>query len=157
MTVTHRKRQYQPDEIVGWYPEQRSEISNTYYVAAINEPGLQFECDSCSCDLTHSIRIKCADSACEAGDGIDICPACFCSGKEFGNHKRNHPYRVIVSYMEYFVPTDMLMWQGIALVPYIRRRLGSGRVCIISLGNVLISLERQGTLIDRGRVAAGDR
>lgn len=78
MTVSSRKREHQPDEI-----------------QTVNEPGLQIQCDACLCDLTHSIRIKCADSACEAGDGVDICPACFCAGKEFGKHKRSHAYRVI--------------------------------------------------------------
>ncbi|KAF7310540.1 Transcriptional adapter 2 [Mycena chlorophos] len=63
---------------------------------AVNEPGVQFECDSCGCDLTHTIRIKCADPACQSSDGgVDICPPCFCAGKEFGNHLRGHAYRVI--------------------------------------------------------------
>jgi transcriptional adapter 2-alpha len=78
MTVTHRKRNTQPDEI-----------------QTINEPGLQIECDSCMCDLTHSVRIKCAEPVCLPGDGIDICPKCFCEGKEFGQHKRWHAYRVV--------------------------------------------------------------
>lgn len=64
--------------------------------AAVNEPGLQIQCDSCNCDLTHSIRIKCADPVCEPGDGVDICPSCFCAGKEFAKHKKNHAYRVVV-------------------------------------------------------------
>lgn len=66
-------------------------------LVAVNEPGLQIQCDSCMCDLTHSIRIKCADPICEPGDGVDICPGCFCVGKEFAKHKRGHAYRVIVS------------------------------------------------------------
>ncbi|KAF8840854.1 hypothetical protein BDN67DRAFT_967897 [Paxillus ammoniavirescens] len=78
MTVSHRKREHQPDEI-----------------QTVNEPGLQIQCDSCMCDLTHSVRIKCADPVCESGDGVDICPACFCAGKEFAKHKRGHAYRVI--------------------------------------------------------------
>ncbi|KAI6010512.1 hypothetical protein EDC04DRAFT_2905864 [Pisolithus marmoratus] len=78
MTVSSRKREHQPDEI-----------------QPVNEPGLQIQCDACLCDLTHSIRIKCADPVCEPGDGVDICPACFCAGKEFGTHKRSHAYRVI--------------------------------------------------------------
>ncbi|KIK41266.1 hypothetical protein CY34DRAFT_806302 [Suillus luteus UH-Slu-Lm8-n1] len=78
MTVSHRKRQHQPDEI-----------------QTVNEPGLQIQCDCCQCDLTHSARIKCADPACEPGDGVDICPACFCAGKEFAKHKAGHAYRVI--------------------------------------------------------------
>lgn len=34
---------------------------------------------------------------CEAEDGIDICPMCFCAGKEFKQHRRGHSYRVVVS------------------------------------------------------------
>ncbi|EMD33782.1 hypothetical protein CERSUDRAFT_142113 [Gelatoporia subvermispora B] len=103
MTVTHRKRQHQPDEI------------------QINEPGLQFHCDSCSCDLTHSIRIKCADPICEAGDGLDVCPACFCAGKEFGNHKRWHPYRVVELHSypifteDWGADEELLLLEGISL------------------------------------------
>ncbi|KAJ7905241.1 hypothetical protein B0H14DRAFT_2659510 [Mycena olivaceomarginata] len=78
MTVTHRKPPLQPDEIT-----------------PVNEPGVQFECDACACDLTHTIRIKCADPACQSEDGVDICPPCFCAGKEFRNHLRSHAYRVI--------------------------------------------------------------
>ncbi|KIM45413.1 hypothetical protein M413DRAFT_339857 [Hebeloma cylindrosporum] len=79
MTVTQRKPQHSvPDEI-----------------QTLNEPGVQYQCDSCACDLTHNIRIKCADPLCTLGEGVDICPACFCAGKEFGNHLRGHAYRVI--------------------------------------------------------------
>lgn len=65
-------------------------------LTAVNEPGVQYQCDACACDLTHTIRIKCADPICEPDDGVDICPSCFCAGKEFGRHKRGHAYRVIV-------------------------------------------------------------
>ncbi|KNZ82209.1 Transcriptional adapter 2 [Termitomyces sp. J132] len=78
MTVTQRKPQHLPDEI-----------------QTVNEPGVQYQCDSCKCDLTHTIRIKCADPVCQPEDGVDICPSCFCAGKEFGRHKRGHAYRVI--------------------------------------------------------------
>ncbi|KAF9267903.1 hypothetical protein L218DRAFT_894146 [Marasmius fiardii PR-910] len=78
MTITQRKHQNKTDDI-----------------PIVNEPGDLYQCDSCSCDLTHTIRIKCADPVCEPGDGVDICPSCFCAGKEFGNHKRGHAYRVI--------------------------------------------------------------
>lgn len=54
-----------------------------------------FTCDSCNRNLTHTVRIKCADPECMSDDGVDLCPACFCAGKEFKNHKRWHPYRVI--------------------------------------------------------------
>lgn len=98
MTVTHRKRQVQPAE------EIQSTLTNCpidttitlQSLLALNEPGLQIECDSCRRDLTHSVRIKCADPVCEVGDGVDLCPSCFCSGKEFGRHKRGHEYRVVV-------------------------------------------------------------
>ncbi|KAF9444781.1 SWIRM-domain-containing protein [Macrolepiota fuliginosa MF-IS2] len=79
MTVTQRRPQHLPDE-----------------VQTVNEPGVQYECDACACDLTHTVRIKCADPECVADDeGVDICPPCFCAGKEFKKHKRWHPYRVI--------------------------------------------------------------
>ncbi|KAF9527371.1 hypothetical protein CPB83DRAFT_856436 [Crepidotus variabilis] len=78
MTVTQRKPQHLPDEI-----------------QTLNEPGVQYECDVCKCDLTHSVRIKCADPVCTPGEGVDLCPGCFCAGKEFENHLRGHPYRVI--------------------------------------------------------------
>jgi hypothetical protein len=75
----------------------RSYVTPLRIPAAIIEPGVQTECDGCLVDLTHSIRIKCADPACAVGDGVDLCPNCFCSGKEFGKHKRGHAYRVEVS------------------------------------------------------------
>ncbi|KAF8160648.1 hypothetical protein B0H34DRAFT_697534 [Crassisporium funariophilum] len=79
MTVTQRKPQHHlPDEI-----------------QTLNEPGVQYQCDSCGSDLTHTIRIKCADPVCMPDDGVDICPGCFCAGKEFGKHQRGHAYRVI--------------------------------------------------------------
>ncbi|KAI0663373.1 hypothetical protein C8Q70DRAFT_1111417 [Cubamyces menziesii] len=104
MTVTHRKRAYQPEEI-----------------QTVSEPGLQIECDGCACDLTHSIRIKCADPACEVGDGVDICPACFCSGKEFGTHKRGHAYRVVelhsypIFVEDWGADEELLLLEGITL------------------------------------------
>ncbi|KAJ7715942.1 hypothetical protein DFH07DRAFT_862497 [Mycena maculata] len=103
MTVTHRKPPLQPDEI-----------------ATVNEPGVQFECDSCACDLTHTIRIKCADAACQSEDGVDICPPCFCAGKEFGNHLRNHAYRVIefnsypIFSEDWGADEELLLLKGIA-------------------------------------------
>ncbi|KAI0798513.1 hypothetical protein BC629DRAFT_1592096 [Irpex lacteus] len=104
MTVTHRTRQHQPEEI-----------------QTVNEPGLQIQCDGCACDLTHSIRIKCADPICEPGDGVDICPACFCAGKEFGKHKRDHPYRVVELHSypifteDWGADEELLLLEGISL------------------------------------------
>ncbi|EJD02636.1 uncharacterized protein FOMMEDRAFT_28357 [Fomitiporia mediterranea MF3/22] len=104
MTVTQRKRVQVPDEI-----------------QAVSEPGLQIHCDSCSRDLTHSIRIKCADPVCEADDGIDICPSCFCAGKEFKSHKRGHAYRVVELHSypifaeDWGADEELLLIEGIAL------------------------------------------
>ncbi|KAJ7940899.1 hypothetical protein B0H13DRAFT_1940566 [Mycena leptocephala] len=103
MTVTHRKPPLQPDEIT-----------------TVNEPGVQFECDSCACDLTHTIRIKCADPACQSEDGVDICPPCFCAGKEFGNHLRGHAYRVIefnsypIFSADWGADEELLLLKGVA-------------------------------------------
>ncbi|KAF5369420.1 hypothetical protein D9758_002539 [Tetrapyrgos nigripes] len=103
MTVTQRKPQHKTDD-----------------VPIVNEPGDLYQCDSCACDLTHTIRIKCADPVCEVGDGVDICPQCFCSGKEFGKHKRGHDYRVITinSYPifteDWGADEELLLVKGIA-------------------------------------------
>ncbi|KAL1742200.1 hypothetical protein HDZ31DRAFT_43748 [Schizophyllum fasciatum] len=67
----------------------------TFPWLAVNEPGDQIHCDACGCDLTHSIRFKCAAPECQTEEGVDICPPCFCAGKEFAAHKRTHAYRVI--------------------------------------------------------------
>ena len=66
------------------------------YVARDDEHGCA---DISKVDLTHSIRVKCADPACEPGDGVDICPSCFCRGTEFGKHKNSHSYRIVVRYI----------------------------------------------------------
>ncbi|KAF9651447.1 SWIRM-domain-containing protein [Thelephora ganbajun] len=105
MTITHRKRQPQP-------PEE---------IQTVTEPGLQIECDSCRRDLTHSVRIKCADPICEPGDGVDICPSCFCSGREFSRHKRDHAYRVVELHSDPILTEDwgadeeLLLLEGVSL------------------------------------------
>ncbi|KAI0319010.1 hypothetical protein OF83DRAFT_871355 [Amylostereum chailletii] len=104
MTVTHRKRQHQPEEI-----------------STINEPGYQIDCDGCLCNLTHSIRIKCADPVCQPDDGVDLCPSCFCSGKEFREHKRHHAYRVVELHSypifseDWGADEELLLIEGISL------------------------------------------
>lgn len=107
MTISHRKRAYQPDEI-----------------QTVNEPGLQIECDGCMCDLTHSIRIKCADPVCEEAGDVDICPACLCAGKEFKQHRRNHVYRVIELHSypifeeTWGADEELLLIEGISLMGF---------------------------------------
>lgn len=101
MTATQRKAQHIPDEVQSnchaFHTSNRRLLPSRPWVA-VNEPGVQYECDVCACDLTHTVRIKCADPECADDEGVDICPPCFCSGKEFKKHKRWHSYRVIVSY-----------------------------------------------------------
>lgn len=46
--------------------------------------------DSCSADITSTVRIRCA--VCE---DLDLCVSCFCSGFENSSHKPYHSYRVI--------------------------------------------------------------
>jgi transcriptional adapter 2-alpha len=107
MTISQRKRPYQPDEI-----------------QTVNEPGLQIECDACDCDLTHSIRIKCADPICEEAGDVDICPGCFCAGKEFKQHKRTHVYRVIELHSypifeeSWGADEELLLLEGISLMGF---------------------------------------
>ncbi|KAG9006783.1 Transcriptional adapter ada2 [Tulasnella sp. JGI-2019a] len=78
MTVTNRKPVPTPDTIQ----------------AVDLEPGLLVECDSCNANITHSVHIRCAAEECRITN-IDLCPVCFCKGKEVGKHKATHPYRVI--------------------------------------------------------------
>lgn len=44
-------------------------------------------------DITHTVRIKCAMKQCEE---VDLCPSCFCEGKEGLQHKAWHDYMVVV-------------------------------------------------------------
>ncbi|KAF8312851.1 hypothetical protein DL93DRAFT_2125980 [Clavulina sp. PMI_390] len=63
----------------------------------VTEPGISYECDTCDQDITHTIRIKCAAPGCEE---IDLCVSCFCQGKEVGDHKAWHEYRVVEQYSQ---------------------------------------------------------
>ncbi|ORX33626.1 hypothetical protein BD324DRAFT_653928 [Kockovaella imperatae] len=56
------------------------------------EPGIKATCDGCGVDVTQTVRIKCAAKGCE---DVDICPNCFCEGKEFNPHKPWHEYKVV--------------------------------------------------------------
>ncbi|KAG8746648.1 Transcriptional adapter ada2 [Ceratobasidium sp. 414] len=49
-------------------------------------------CDACNVDLTKNVRIKCAAPGCEE---LDLCPTCFCAGKEPDRHQAWHDYRVV--------------------------------------------------------------
>ncbi|WWC87792.1 uncharacterized protein L201_002684 [Kwoniella dendrophila CBS 6074] len=58
----------------------------------VTEPGIKYTCDFCSVDVTHTVRIKCAMKECEE---VDLCPSCFCEGKEGLRHKAWHDYKVV--------------------------------------------------------------
>ncbi|KAB5591258.1 Transcriptional adapter 2 [Ceratobasidium theobromae] len=54
--------------------------------------GETITCDACNVDLMRNVRIKCAAVGCEE---LDLCPTCFCAGKEPEKHKAWHDYRVV--------------------------------------------------------------
>ncbi|KAL8382057.1 hypothetical protein RB595_006034 [Gaeumannomyces hyphopodioides] len=57
------------------------------------EGGVKYHCDKCSVDITSTVRIRCAHSAC---NDYDLCVKCFADGESSGNHQpATHPYRVI--------------------------------------------------------------
>lgn len=57
------------------------------------EGGVKYVCDVCSADITSTVRIRCAHSACNE---YDLCVQCFASGASSGSHQpATHPYRVI--------------------------------------------------------------
>ncbi|KAL1862012.1 Transcriptional adapter ada2 [Paecilomyces lecythidis] len=57
------------------------------------EGGTKYHCDVCSVDVTSTVRISCAHSACPE---YDLCVPCFSEGKNSKNHDpRTHPYQVI--------------------------------------------------------------
>ncbi|KAG7287389.1 hypothetical protein NEMBOFW57_006900 [Staphylotrichum longicolle] len=57
------------------------------------EGGVKYVCDVCSADITSTVRIRCAHSACNE---YDLCVQCFASGAASNAHQpATHPYRVI--------------------------------------------------------------
>ncbi|KAI0197997.1 hypothetical protein F4808DRAFT_270586 [Astrocystis sublimbata] len=57
------------------------------------EGGVKYVCDVCSADITSTVRIRCAHSACNE---YDLCVQCFANGASSGSHQpATHPYRVI--------------------------------------------------------------
>lgn len=78
-----------------------------------SKSGIQYTCDACSADISHTVRIRCAHlnpsaSSSPGGknrdgggptlvcDNFDLCGRCFCEGREVGRHKKWHDYRVVV-------------------------------------------------------------
>ncbi|TKX23501.1 putative AFG1-like ATPase-1 [Elsinoe australis] len=57
------------------------------------EGGIKYICDICSADITATVRIRCADDAC---NDYDLCVPCFGEGKASGKHDpATHAYQVI--------------------------------------------------------------
>ncbi|TGO81460.1 hypothetical protein BPOR_1145g00020 [Botrytis porri] len=57
------------------------------------EGGVKYVCDMCSADVTNTVRIRCAHSACNE---YDLCVQCFSDGKSSSQHQpATHPFRVI--------------------------------------------------------------
>ncbi|KAI9750239.1 MAG: hypothetical protein M4579_006558 [Chaenotheca gracillima] len=57
------------------------------------EGGVKFVCDSCSADITSTVRIRCAHPVCHE---YDLCVPCFANGEATHNHDPpTHPYSVI--------------------------------------------------------------
>lgn len=57
------------------------------------EGGVKYVCDVCSADITSTVRIRCAHSACNE---YDLCVQCFAQGASSNAHQpATHPYRVI--------------------------------------------------------------
>lgn len=57
------------------------------------EGGVKYVCDSCSADITSTVRIRCAHPDCKE---YDLCVQCFSSGASSGSHQpATHAYKVI--------------------------------------------------------------
>ncbi|GAB0133081.1 hypothetical protein EsDP_00001497 [Epichloe bromicola] len=57
------------------------------------EGGVKYVCDVCSSDITSTVRIRCADSACS---DFDLCVSCFAKGESRNAHDpATHEFRVI--------------------------------------------------------------
>lgn len=55
--------------------------------------GTKYHCDVCSIDITSTVRISCANSACR---DYDLCVPCFARGEHSKNHDpRTHEYHVV--------------------------------------------------------------
>ncbi|OZJ03255.1 hypothetical protein BZG36_03518 [Bifiguratus adelaidae] len=76
MTVTHKKKA----------------VTSSATTADDTKEPPKYHCDSCSNDVTNTVRVRCADPSCP---DFDLCVRCFTSGKEPMKHKRWHDYRVM--------------------------------------------------------------
>lgn len=75
-------------------PQFYYKFNRTHLYKILVVDGETITCDACNVDLMRNVRIKCAAVGCEE---LDLCPTCFCAGKEPEKHKAWHDYRVVVS------------------------------------------------------------
>lgn len=78
MTVTIKKRKFN-------IRKDSADIKQT-----TDDYGQKYSCDVCEKDITHLVIVRCATCS-----DYDVCVDCFREGKESGDHKNSHPYRVI--------------------------------------------------------------
>ncbi|WVR03914.1 hypothetical protein IAU60_000913 [Kwoniella sp. DSM 27419] len=69
----------------------------------VTEPGIKYTCDFCHVDITHTVRIKCAMKECEE---VDLCPSCFCEGREGLRHEAWHDYKVVEQHSQPIFTAD---------------------------------------------------
>eukprot|EP00743_Colponemidia_sp_Colp-15_P003299 GILK01003563.1.p1 GENE.GILK01003563.1~~GILK01003563.1.p1 ORF type:complete len:591 (+),score=112.18 GILK01003563.1:139-1911(+) len=75
-----------PEEVTASAPKLTSKNAPTIPYAK----GEQFHCDMCRKDITHLVRIRCAEC-----DDFDLCVDCFAVGAEVTPHKNYHSYHVV--------------------------------------------------------------
>ncbi|KAK0643377.1 hypothetical protein B0T16DRAFT_415789 [Cercophora newfieldiana] len=80
------------------------------------EGGVKYVCDVCSADITSTVRIRCAHSACNE---YDLCVQCFANGSSSNAHQpATHPFRVIeqnsfpIFDQEWGADEEMLLIEG---------------------------------------------
>lgn len=80
------------------------------------EGGVKYVCDVCSADITSTVRIRCAHSACNE---YDLCVQCFSKGSSSNAHQpATHPFRVIeqnsfpIFDQEWGADEEMLLIEG---------------------------------------------
>lgn len=90
MTLTRRKQQ----------SRDQAADPNVVPTATALESGMRYNCDTCSADITHSVRVKCAEATAEklTCPDFDLCVPCFLAGHSLGPHKAHHAYRIISSH-----------------------------------------------------------
>ncbi|KAH8919540.1 hypothetical protein BT69DRAFT_1266545 [Atractiella rhizophila] len=86
MTVTKRKR-------------IRAEASSSEPSASAKKAAVEYTCDACSADISHTVRIHCAQKESPSNvavcDDFDLCGNCFLEGRELGKHKNWHDYTIV--------------------------------------------------------------